>query len=634
MIKHPIRRFLGLTVLYSLIILGIFLIQFRSETALSQTFSGLRLQLVETQSNVELGSLQNVFQSTYRGLSLFADQENPVVITTIEGNQVPLTLYNWQKTDSNNFTLFFEQGITLQFTVGKDKSSDFLSIEAKLPENVENIFVPYKPMSGYLVTEQGEKRMVLSSKTQQYEVSAAEITPTYLVMSPQEQRTIYRTFESLQSFEFSMAASLPLSTETTFNETVTKFKDDFIQLASQSLSDTSTEQLVIAYIAAMAENHQYREAIRQIPNSIKTGNKRTYLSAPYFNSLLSMNASLVRHIENRVSMIDYAISQGSIDIFTIQDLAQVLCTMEGNSKVEELLSIPSTLTDFAPTVTQAAGIINTYVRLFSLNKAFAEILQPVLPACFTVISRACAVENGEIRLVENDTALSLIDSIFVGMSLIAHGELTENIDHKATGYLIVNSYLHQEVSSNLHVMTELYPIIVPKNPYYPHIRIIANASSSGNDKPIWAWTVARNSSYTKQANGDVLLTLDFPLGETHYAIVNGIRPFTRIDIYNVQFRTDANFEAYNSSGYVYRAESQTLFLKSLHESQAEQIKLYYTSIPEEVRPAPVSPPKPAIQEPVTPTPPVPPASTTPEETPQEDKTPQTPPNLFHFGQTN
>lgn len=581
MIKHPIRKFLGLTVLYSVIILGIFLLQFRSETALSQSFAGLRLQLVETQSDSQQRLLKNTFQATYKGLNIFADDQSPVTITKADDTVQPVSLYSWKEIDASNFTLYFDQAIALHFSIKTDDTGDFLSIEAELPEDTKNIAISYKPTSGYLVTEQNTRRLIISSKQQQYEVSAAEITSSHLVLSDMEHFATYNTFDPLYGFEFSMVNALPLSAETTFVETISKFKTDFIQLASQSLSETSTEQMVVAYVAAMAENRQYREAINKIPSSLKTGSRRTFLSAPYFNSLTAMNPSLQRHMENRRSMIDYAIQQKSLDIFTIQDLAQVLCTMEGNGLVEELLAMPASLADFNPSVAQAAGILDTYTQLVALNRNLSVGLQPILNNCLEIIAAACMLENNIIRLEENDAALPILDSISVGMSLISYGQLTGNIDYRATGNLIVNSYITPEVSSNLHIMTELYPIVVPNNPYYPHIQIIADASMSGNNTPVWAWTVARDTSYVRDSEGNVTITLDFPSGETHHAIINGIRPFRRIDIYDISFRTDPKFESYNSSGYVFDAETQTLLLKSLHKVQREAIKFYYAASPTE-----------------------------------------------------
>lgn len=533
--------------------------------------------MVETQLDSQQKSLKNNFQTSFLGLNLFVDDQNPITITRTDGSQSPVSLVSWQEDGPTAFTMFLEQDIALQFSVNSDGADEFLSLKANLPENVENLSIPYKPSSGYLVTEQDDRRAIISSKSQQFEAMAAEISANRLTLTSKEQVATYSTFDPLLTFEFSMVGSLPLSAETTYLETIKKLKSDFIQLASQSISDSSTEHMIVAYIATMAENHQYREALAKIPNSIKTSSRRTYLSAPYFNTLSAMNSSLVRHMENRHGMIDYAIQQRSLDIYTIQDLAELLCTMEGNDSTTNLLSIPASLEEFAPTTAQAAGIINTYTRLFTRNKAMAEQLEVVLDDCLNTIASSCMVEDNIIRLEENKAALPLLDSVSVGMSLISYGQLTGNQDYKATGYLIINSYITNEVSSNIHIMTELYPIIAPNNPYYPHIQIIANAATSGNNKPIWAWTVARDTSFSKDAAGNVTLTFDFLSAETHHAIINGIRPFVRIDIYDIAFRTDPRFESYNSSGYAYNAETQTMFLKSLHKTQRETIKLYYSA---------------------------------------------------------
>jgi len=60
-------------------------------------------------------------------------------------------------------------------------------------------------------------------------------------------------------------------------------------------------------------------------------------------------------------------------------------------------------------------------------------------------------------------------------------------------------------------------------------------------------------------------------------ILNGIEQFSSIEIYGLQFRTDPRFETYNSSGYVYNAQTKTLFLKFRHKSPVETVRLFYRS---------------------------------------------------------
>ena len=119
------------------------------------------------------------------------------------------------------------------------------------------------------------------------------------------------------------------------------------------------------------------------------------------------------------------------------------------------------------------------------------------------------------------------------------------------------------------------PILNSENIFYPHIDIIANASTSKTGKPVWAWTVSESIKYSVGTDNNLTLSIDFPVGSDQYIIINGIESFRRIDIYEMAFRTDPRFETYSSSGYVYNNSLKTLFLKSQQRSSIENIKLYY-----------------------------------------------------------
>ena len=126
----------------------------------------------------------------------------------------------------------------------------------------------------------------------------------------------------------------------------------------------------------------------------------------------------------------------------------------------------------------------------------------------------------------------------------------------------------------LRTLCEIYPAVVHHNTFYPHFEKIRMIEGT----PVWAWTIAREVNITIDENRTLYVDIDFPLGLTHYVILTGVNPFVRIQIYNMDFRTDPQFEIYNSSGYVYRASMKGLLLKSRHKSQHEIVKLYYRDL--------------------------------------------------------
>jgi hypothetical protein len=105
--------------------------------------------------------------------------------------------------------------------------------------------------------------------------------------------------------------------------------------------------------------------------------------------------------------------------------------------------------------------------------------------------------------------------------------------------------------------------------YYPRA---ADIGAVGNG--LWAWTAASSVSAV-QNDGVLDIAVSFPVGETHYMLIRGIRPFTKIQLYNMDYRTDPQFERYDSSGWTYSPSEQILLLKMKHRTPAEHIMVYY-----------------------------------------------------------
>jgi hypothetical protein len=91
---------------------------------------------------------------------------------------------------------------------------------------------------------------------------------------------------------------------------------------------------------------------------------------------------------------------------------------------------------------------------------------------------------------------------------------------------------------------------------------------------LWAWTAASNVS-ALQRPGITDIEVTFPAGETHYMMIRGVRPFTTLQLYGINYPSDPQFERYDSSGWVYSSQEQTLLLKMKHRSAVERIRIFY-----------------------------------------------------------
>ena len=304
----------------------------------------------------------------------------------------------------------------------------------------------------------------------------------------------------------------------------------------------------------MAEKGNFNEALDVVPQSFKRSALRTFLSAPYFDTLARINEPLQAQLKTYGEMIVRANEGSYFDVFNVRFIADYMCMHPGSESVRSLLAHVAQADVSECSVQQVTGILNVYNELEAKNPELANILAPVAIRCVEKIQSSTALDEHSVTIAEKGTFLSVIQAVQAGDAVYRYGSIIKNPGYMAGGRLIINSYLKDSASFDLRTLGELYPVVVHNNTFYPHFEVL----SFNNGKAVWA------------------LNIDFPLSYTHYLIINGIDQFQQIYIYDMAFRTDYRFETYNSSGYVYQNDFKSLLLKSRHKSQVEQIRLVYS----------------------------------------------------------
>ena len=207
MTRHPIRKFFGLFVLYSLIILGIFALQFRSQSIFSKNFSQLRLTLTKNKDESQKNPYLDTFYIAYKGMTLFSDEENKSVLTYSNGNKVPLVFSDWKEIDENSFELLFSENVSLLCKLLGEKK-DSLNVSVDLPKNSTEVSVPYKFSKSYTVTDSTSKKMILKSNNTQTALRAPEITSSQILLLASNDSLSYSDYVPVTRFTFESINSL------------------------------------------------------------------------------------------------------------------------------------------------------------------------------------------------------------------------------------------------------------------------------------------------------------------------------------------------------------------------------------------------------------------------------------------
>ncbi len=583
MLKKSIRKVFGLVALYAVFIVGIFVMQFKSDSIIRKNIRAMRVTLSETESESGQTSLKNSFQLSFNGLLFSADEKNPVTYTREDSSEVPVRLLSLDEGESLSYALNFSDGVRLTFSLSEDSDAASLWIAAEMPPNASAVNVRFSPYSGFSVSELKAKSAVFSGRTNSYSLIAPALSNDKISFQKNSKSAHYSMMTKQSEFKLDDIGDLAFASNDIYAQTLASLKSQIINsffAASQNEVNFSLsvgEQTVLSFVAAMAEAGRYNEALNAVPETFVKGNRRTYQSAPYFGSMADLLPTLTMQVENLNNMILRSVQERNLDIWTVDNLAQYMYTQGNRGNVALLAALPASMTELNLTVSQAAGILRSWAYFKAQNSSMASPLEPVLELCAQRIIQACSLDGEKVLLIENDAPLSVLMAATAGDALLHYGRLSNQSALEKCGFLIVNSYAGDTAALDLRSMAELYPVLVHGNSYYPHYVLLKTMEGEN----VWAWTIASNIQYSRDENLTISLNVEFPVGLSHYMFIKGITPFLRIQIYNMDFRTDPRFEIYNSSGYIYRSAAQCLLLKSRHREQNEIVRLFYRDIPEE-----------------------------------------------------
>lgn len=572
MFAQFLKKSFSLLIIYAVLIIGIFILQFKNDSIISEKLGSLHVTLYESASDNNNISLKNRFAVKFNGLNFTGTEDSPVH-AVINGREREIALTSWKKLSALSCELDFTNNIAIRFAVSDDTSKAHFSMESVLPSNVSRVLIPYSFAVGTSIDSETSSQIQVSNKKSTWELNAFGVGKNTIALSKAEPVASYAFYDKSRSFSFEDVLSLEVASESSYSQSISNLKSNLINAFAQIPADSSAigEQEVVSYVAAMAENGNYNAALDAVPQNFKRSALRTFLSAPYFDTLARINEPLQAQLRNYSEMISRANESSSFDIFNVRFISDFMSMHPGSSSIRSLLSKAASADFSGTSVQQVAAILSVYDDLAEKNPELANILSGAAPKCIEKILASCAVDENTITIAENGTFLSVIQAVQVGDSLLRYGNIVHNASYSAGGRFIINSYLKNSSSFDLRTLGEIYPIVVHNNKFYPHFEILA----FNNGRAVWAWTCANNITYANDNMGTITLNIDFPLSYTHYVILNGIEKFQTIYIYDMAFRTDYRFETYNSSGYVYQNDTKSLLLKSRHKSQVETIRLVY-----------------------------------------------------------
>ncbi|MDR3311754.1 MAG: hypothetical protein LBS64_01290 [Spirochaetaceae bacterium] len=564
-------RIFALLAVYIIIIFGIFLLQFNNEVLVHRNIGTVQLSVREMKVKEDASSLKNSLSMTYKGITISANNNTPAVLILADGKTKPVFLQEWRQVDETRAEFQFSDGVFF-FVQCSDAKNDMICT-ALLPYDAVALTFNYTLSKAYNPTGQGAGGTVFGSTTDIFILDAPLDDSHTLVFRSEDPVLSFRPVQPENTLSFDALVGLELASENVYRITRNALTERFIE-ACEGASILVDEQAVISYIAALGERNQLSRAMSHVSELFANSSARTYLSAPYFNSLARMNADMGAENEAFIIRLNEAISNRDTTLFAQDNLYDLLIRQPDKEKISAFLLLPTTNPEFSPDVRQSAGMVNLYSALLAANSEYAGLLEPVISKCLVKIAEAGSLNDGRLFLKDPDESiLDVSQAVKTGAALLNYAAVKKLPNYQSAGRLIVNSVCsEQEATFDLQTLGDLYRILNQSgNHFYPHGVIVTDLPAG----QLWAWTVAQNISYQTDALRRISFNITYPVGESHYLIVKGLPPFRSIEIHDMPYRSDQRFETYNASGYTYDMATQTLLIKIQQLSRQEIIRFTY-----------------------------------------------------------
>lgn len=574
-IQRIIKKALILTIGYIFLIFGIFILQFKNASALSEYFGAIRLSLSTQTSPSGKQEFQNKFNISYDGINFSVDEKNPVKVET-QNFERDLIFNNWEKTGDTSFRLYFSENVNIDIALSSENENGTLTVAANLPEEIKNIYIPYSISSKLSTEKQNNSNLSVTNKNSTWNFSATEIDDSTFTLTPYQKIATYKFTTPTEIFTFDSIPNIEQSSYEKYAASVSALKDTLISNYRAAFRNGTTqisEAEIVSFVAAMGEKGQYNEALEIVPPSYKTSPSRTYLSAPYFNSLVSANTSLNNKLNSLASSVRTGLTSSPIETLAIQGMANYVNIHRNDPVVAQLLSHTASeaeriAKEGSLSIDNATAILSFYNKLSEEKNPIAQILQNAAKTSVLALEAKSSINENTLVISEDGNILSVLQTAQLGDALLQYGNITNNEPAIRAGYMILNTLLENIQSFERKMLSDIYAIIVHGNPWYPHIIFLENDTN-----PIWVWTCAQSVTLSNATPNSTTINFMFPVGGTHHAIIQGIQNFNQILIYEMPYRSDPRFETYNASGYAYQADTKTLLIKSRHRSQKETITL-------------------------------------------------------------
>ncbi len=603
------KRALGLVFLYFGLFVLIVLVQFSRGPGLSEKFGPLSVSAsYPKNAKSRTGVAPEIVRLSYAGLRFEISSKSPAESLGADGAASPLTLASVEKLP-NGVRIKLSPGVEIKAASDRGASEPF-SLSALAPDGVAAIRLRVAPSGGTRFSESaGRRGMTSAGGSYSLSVGAGSLDADagLMTLRPGDAGLAFARIappavaKPSRPAPVPSAAALAPKDPEAYKAEISAWRDKVWAGLAASRFDADkgawkgpdaipsfSERSLAAYMAEALARGSYADALARAKLAKERWpDKLGYLTAPYLGGLVAKMRGLEASDQAERKRLAQLAADKSPTIFEKEGLLRFLVDRSPASLAQDALRYFADVDPSKLTIRQAAGYLACAVDSKSLLKDEDSSFRNAGAAADRLVAAAAKSSSEYFLVSEDDGSTDLRLSLLAGSALVSYGSSAAKPAIVAVGQGLVEGVLGladaqgfeparvrvasgalAERSGNA-LPEDLYPIVAD-NPYYPREASFARDIAPG----VWAWTCA--PSLTVQASpGKYLFVASFPAGRSHFLSFYGIKPFANIQLYDIDYSPDNEFESYDASGYLYNREAGALYLKMKHKKEAEDIKLAF-----------------------------------------------------------
>jgi len=352
-------------------------------------------------------------------------------------------------------------------------------------------------------------------------------------------------------------------------------------------SSAFSEPALVAWLAEAFRRGQGESVIAKARTAReKHGKDLTYLSVPYLGDLATKMGERETRDAQDLRRLSALLSAKDPSILETPDLVRMLVDRGAQGFYQDVLHFVAGLGPADLTMRQLVGLAQFSVDAGLFLRGAADPVPNHVGAEDRIAAAMVKTPEG-YYIAANDGGVDLALSLGAGLVLVELGKSEAKDELLAEGQALIEGALALSTAegflpaaitihngqidgrSGVIAPEVLYPALA-NNPYYPHEMSFARDVEPG----VWAWTCAPTLTVEGSSSHRVF-SATFPVGLSHYMAIYGVRGFSGIKLYGIDYSPDAQFESYNVSGYLFKSSAAVLYLKMRHKADVERIELTF-----------------------------------------------------------